>query len=330
MRGSSSLLGVVSGALAVALLGVEGQAGADPMSTSPEQAYDQGQIPAARSLAMGDALNALGVSTPGIFMNPANLPLARVYHLEAFGAYSPEAQRQTYGVAIADSVINAAHVSGGLGGTWNEMDPDGLHRIWTDVRAAIAAPLGDYFSLGITGRYLNVTQNHGAGPFGPSYASDGNSGGSLFNQLTFDAGATAILGDFRLGLVGHNLTNPGTSLAPTTLVGGLGYTSQVFSAEIDGMGDFTTFGSTTGRIMAGVELFLASHYALRGGWRYDSGTAINAGSLGLGYIDVHWSAELSARHDIISEHAGTLGILSLKYFYDATGSTGGSDEPDPI
>ncbi len=71
------------------------------MSTSPEQAYDQGQIPTARGLAMGDALNALGVSTPAIFMNPANMPLARVYHLEAFGAYSPEAQRQTYGLAIA-------------------------------------------------------------------------------------------------------------------------------------------------------------------------------------------------------------------------------------
>lgn len=330
MRGSSSLVGLVAGALAAALLSVVTPVQADPMSTSPEQAYDQGQIPTARGLAMGDALNALGVSTPAIFMNPANLPLARVYHLEAFGAYSPEAQRQTYGLAIADSVINAAHISGGLGGTWNEMDPDGLHRVWTDVRAALAAPLGDYLSLGITGRYLNVTQNHGAGPFGPSYASDGNSGGSLFNQVTFDAGATAILGDFRLGLVGHNLTNPGTSIAPTTLVGGLAYSSQVFSAEIDGMGDFTTFGSTTGRIMAGVELFLAGHYALRGGWRYDSGTAINAASLGLGYVDPRWSAELSARHDLIGDHAGTLGILSLKYFYDAVGTGGGGDEPDPI
>ena len=326
MRGRS----LVVGALSLALLGFPGVAGADPMSTSPEQGYDQGNIPAARGVAMGDALNALGVSTPGLFMNPANLPLARVYHLEAFGAYSPEAQRQTYGLAIVDSVINAARVSGGLGGTWNQMDPDGIHRVWTDVRAALAAPLGDYLSFGVTGRYLNVTQNHGAGPFGPSYASDGNSGGSLFSQVTFDAGATAILGDFRIGLVGHNLTNPGTSLAPTTTALGLGYTSQIFSVEVDGMTDFTTYGSTTGRIMGGAELFLAGHYALRGGWRYDTGSALNAPSLGLGYIDVRWSAELSARHDLTSDHPATLGVLSLKYFYDASGSTGSSDEPDPI
>jgi hypothetical protein len=321
---------LVVGALIAALLGVAATAGADPMTTSPEQAYDQGQIPTARGVAMGDALNAVGVSTPALFMNPANLPLARVYHLEAFAAYSPEAMRQTYGLAIVDSVLNAAHVSGGLGGTWNQMDPDGLNRTWTDVRAALAAPLGDYLSFGLTGRYLNVSQNRGAGPFGPSYASDGNSSGSLFNQLTFDAGATAILGDFRVGLVGHNLTNPATSLAPTTGALGLGYTSQVFSAEVDGMADFTTYGSTTGRIMGGLELFLSGHYALRGGWRYDTGTTLNTPSLGFGYIDTHWSAELSARHDIVATHAETLGILSLKYFYDAVGTTGSSDEPDPI
>ncbi len=326
MRGSP----LPVGALILALLGASRVAEADPMSTSPEQAYDQGNIPAARAVGMGDALNALGVSTPALFMNPANLPLARVYHLEAFAAYSPEALRQTYGLAIVDSVINAARVSGGLGGTWNQMDPDGLHRTWTDVRAALAAPLGDYLSFGLTGRYLNVTQNHGAGPFGPSYASDGNGGGSLFSQVTFDAGATAILGDFRLALVGHNLTNPGTSLAPTTTALGVGYTSQIFSIEVDGMTDFTTFGSTTGRIMGGAELFLGGHYALRGGWRYDTGTALNTPSLGLGYIDVRWSAELSARHDLIGSHADTLGVLSLKYFYDATGTTGSGDEPDPI
>jgi hypothetical protein len=320
----------VVGALALALLGISSAAEADPMSTSPEQAYDQGQIPAARAVGMGDALNALGVSTPALFMNPANLPLARVYHLEAFGAYSPEAVRQTYGLAIVDSVLNAAHVSGGLGGTWNEMDPDGLHRVWTDVRAALAAPLGDYFSVGATGRYLNVTQSHGVGPFGPSYASDGNAGGSLFSQITFDLGATASLGDFRLGLVGHNLTNPGTSLAPTTTALGLGYTSQIFSVEVDGMADFTTFGTTTERIMGGAELFLGGHYALRGGWRYDTGTSLNAPSLGLGYIDVRWSAEISGRHDLVGSHADTLGVLSLKYFYDASGTSGSSDEPDPI
>jgi hypothetical protein len=315
---------------AAVLLAVSSRAAADPMSVSPEQAYDQGQIPTARGVGMGDALNAIGVSTPGIFMNPANLPLARVYHLEAFGGYSPEAGRQTYGLAIADSILNASHVSGGLGGTWNQMDPQGLNRTWTDVRLAIAAPLGDYVSLGGTGRYLNVGQNRGVGPFGPSYASDGNGSGPLFNGVTFDLGATALLGDFRLGLVGHNLTNPGTGIAPTTGALGLGYTTQVFSAEVDGMADFTTYGSTTYRVMGGLEVFLAGHYALRGGWRYDTGSALNTPSLGFGYVETKWSVEIGGRHDLTSNHAETFGLLSLKYFYDAVGTGSGGDEPDPI
>src|ERR1700761_8822521 len=93
--------------------GLAGVAKADPPKTSPEQAFDQGEVPNARAVAMGGALTALGVSTTSLFLNPANMALAHVYHLEAFAAYSPEARRQTYGAAIVDSVLNSAHVAGG-------------------------------------------------------------------------------------------------------------------------------------------------------------------------------------------------------------------------
>ena len=164
-----------------------------PMSTSPEQAYDLGEIPSARSVGMGGALSALGVSTPALYLNPANMALARVYHFEALAAGSPEAQRQTYGLAIVDSVLNSARLSGGIGGTWSEFDPSGLHRQWTDVRAAAAMPLGDYLAFGVTGRWLQVDQSVAAGPFGPSLASDGTPNGSLLNTLTFDVGATGCI-----------------------------------------------------------------------------------------------------------------------------------------
>lgn len=303
---------------------------ADPMTTSPEQGYDQGEIPAARAVGMGGALNALGVSTPALFLNPANLPLARVYHIEALGSFSPEAQRESFGAAIVDSVINAQRLAGGIGGTWNQMDPQGLDRVWTDVRAGLGVPLGDYLSLGMTGRYLHVEQHTAAGPFGQSYASDGTSSSPVWNGLTFDLGATALLGDFRLALVGHNLTNPATALAPTTTAFGAGYSSGIFAVEADGMADFTTFGTTTWRAMGGAELFLAGHYALRAGWRYDTGTQLNTPSLGLGYLDIQWAIEAAVRHDLESDHAATTGVLSLKYFYDATGAAGTPDDPDPL
>jgi hypothetical protein len=325
----TALRGRVAASLAVLTsLVTPALARADRMTTSPEQAYDLGEVPSARAVGMGGALNALGVSTTALYLNPANMSLARVYHLEALGAYSPESQRETIGLAIVDSVINTSRVSGGVGATWNEFDASGIHRVWTDIRGGLAFPLGDHFAIGATGRWLRVDQGISEGPFGPSLASDGTSSSPVFNALTFDVGATALLEDFHFSVVGHNLTNPGTALAPTTGAAGIGYLSPVFALELDGLLDFTTYGSTQGRVMAGGELFVADHYALRGGWRYDGGTNINALSLGVGYIDPRWGIEVGLRHDLIGAHAGTLGVLSLRYFYDATGATTAADEPD--
>jgi len=301
------------------------------MTTSPEQAYDLGDIPSARAVGMGGALNALGVSTAALYMNPANLPLARVYHLEALGALMPEAQRETVGLAVVDSVLNTSRLAGGVALDWSQLDPDGIHRSWTDARAGIAMPVGDHLSFGATGRWLRVNQTVDTGPFGTSLASDGTSGQPLFNALTFDLGATAIIVDgLQVALVGHNLTNPGTAIAPTTAAAGLGYTTPTFAIEADGMLDFTTWGRTQGRVMGGAEAFVAERYALRAGWRYDSGERVNAPSLGIGYIDPKWSVELSGRHDLVSEHSSTLIVLSLRYFYDPTGGTTPPDEGDSM
>lgn len=325
-RGTAVLAGVLAG---LAVSTAAHHTFAQAMSTSPELAYDQGEIPSARALAMGGALNALGVSTTALYLNPANMALARVYHIESLAAFSPEAKRQTYGLAIVDSVLNTGRVAGGVGGTWSVMDPSGTHRSWTDLRAALALPLGDHFAIGATGRWLRVDQNVGAGPFGHSFASDGTTDGPLLNALTFDAGATATIGDaLRIGVAGHNLTNPGTALAPTVGAVGIGYGTHEVSVEADGLLDFTTYGSVRGRLMAGAELFLADRYALRAGWRYDGGTRVHAASLGFGYIDPRWSVELAVRHDSISDHASTFGVLSLRYFYDASNSTTPADEPD--
>ena len=312
------------------LLGAARDAGAAPMSISPEQAYDLGQIPSPRPVAMGDALNALGVSTSALYLNPANMPLARVYHLEGLVAYGPESTRQTYGLAIVDSLLNAGHISGGVGATWSDYDPQGTQRQWIDGRLALALPLGDHFSFGVTGRWLRLGQTRGAGPFGADNLSDGGSG-PMYNLITFDAGATAsIIDGLRVSVVGHNLTNPGSALAPTTGAAGIGYTTPLFSLEMDGLLDFTTWGSTKGRVMGGGEVFLADRYAIRAGWRYDAGMNVNAASVGFGYIDPRWSVEAAYRHDILSEHASSLMVLAFRYFYDALGNTSPVDQPDSL
>jgi hypothetical protein len=299
---------------------------ADPATTSPEQGYDQGEIPSPRALAFGGAQNALGASTTALYGNPANLPLTRVYHFEGIAAISPEARRQSYGGAIVDS--STSRVSGGFGGTWNVLDPDGIHRQWTDLRVVLAYPLGDRFSVGATGRYLRATQPASSGPLGASLASDGTPDAPMLNAVTFDVGATILpVNGLRMGVVGHNLTNPGTSLAPTLVAGGIGYAVDIFSLEADAQADFTTWKSTRARYMLGGEVFLASHFPLRLGYRYDDGFKTHAVSGGLGYIERRWSFEVSVRRDVAGQNRSTMVVAGLRFFYDAA-HAGDAETPD--
>jgi hypothetical protein len=301
-----------------------GVASASPSTTSPEQGYDLGEIQSPRALAFGGAQAALGTSTTALYLNPANLPLARVYHFEALAGVSPEARRQSYGGAIVDSSTSA--LAGGLAGTWNLQDPDGLNRQWTDFRLVLGYPLGDRFAVGAAARYLRTTQGQSTGPFGSDLVSDGLAGQAILNMFTFDIGATLIPVDgFKIGFVGHNLTNPGTALAPTTVQGGAGYGSELFSVEADVLGDFTTYNTAMARVMLGGELFLGGHVPVRLGYRYDEGTATHAVSGGLGYVDKSWSFEVSGRHDLIGEHPATMIVAAIRFFYNPEGGGGGLD-----
>lgn len=315
---------VVAAAVALGALFWPKIAAADPSTTTPEQGYDLGEMQGARGIAMGGAHYALGTSTSAIYGNPANLPMARVYHLEAIGALSPDARRQTAGAAIADS--STSRLAGGLAVNFNMLDPDRVRRSWTDVRLALAFPLADAISFGATGRYLRATQATTRGPLGPSLASDGTKGEPVFSEMTFDAGVTvAPATGLRIGAVGKNLTAPGTAFAPTLVGGGIGYLGPNFSVEGGGLADFTTWKTTAGRFMAGGEFFLLDRIPLRAGYRFDTGAKTHAVSLGAGYVDRRWSVELGGRRDVVAENPMTMLVLALRFFYDSgSGSGNGS------
>jgi hypothetical protein len=315
---SISRLGVL------AILCAAKAASADPSTTTLEQGYDLGQIQNPREMAFGGAQTAIGTSTGALYNNPANLPLARVYHFEGLAAVSPEARRQSYGLGVVDS--STSRLAGGIAATFNALDPDGIHRTWTDVRLGLGYPLGDRLAVGAVVRYIRANQGITSGPLGASLVSDGTPAGPIFDDLTVNLGATLIPADgFRIGVVGQNLTNPGVGFAPTTLQSGAGYTSELFSLEADAMADFTTYKSIAGRYMAGGELFLGGHVPLRLGYRFDDGTRTHSLSGGLGYVDSKWSVEASVRQDVVSEHPSTMIGLSVRFFYNAEGAGGAVD-----
>lgn len=304
---------------------------AGPASTSVEQGYDLGEIQAPRGIGMGGALNALGSSTEALYLNPANLTSIRAYHFELLGSYWPEAQRYSLGGAVVDS--SSSRIAGGFAGTGtcqDCFDSAGIHRNLTDLRLGVAYPLGTIMSVGGAARYLNVGQSISSGPLGANLVSDGTPNGPLMNAFTFDLGiAVTPIPQLHFGLVGHNLTDPGTGLAPTTLAGGIGYDGGTFAIEADMLTDFTTFGHPEARLMAGGELFVGQHVPLHLGYRYDDGTRSHGLYAGFGYINKQWGVELAGGGDVYSAHPSTLFALSLRYFYDSSGlGNNQAAEPD--
>src|SRR5687767_7964128 len=225
-------------------------AAADRSDLPPEVGYNYGEIETPRIAAMGGAQRAFSNSLEALFINPANMAASRVYHLGALAQIWPEANRQSYGAGAVDSIVSSARIAGGLGGTWNLQDPDGIDRESIDLRFALAFPFSDQFFLGIGGRHLWLEQNGQYSEMSSSAASAGLQGEQSVRGFAFDAGATLKPSQqFAISLVRANLNNPGTGFQPTTVGGGIGFGTDNLTIEGDLLSDFTTWEETTVRAM---------------------------------------------------------------------------------
>src|SRR6185312_10757869 len=198
-------------ALAVALWGfallAPARAMADPSPLPPSVIYNYGETETPRSAAMGGALRAAGFGSTAVYLNPAAMPEAQTYHIEAMLSGTPETRSLFLGGVVVDSLTSRLAGAFSIQGTPIAMDPGGIDRSMLDLRLAIAYPITDFIMLGLTGRYLKINQSGIAGPsngFGWSLASGGlvdpgSISGSpatlnrpdrfaLLNTATFDAG----------------------------------------------------------------------------------------------------------------------------------------------
>ncbi len=301
---------------------------ADASRLPAEVGWNGGDIETARSLAVGGAVRALGGGTTSLYANPANLALQRVYHLEALASIGADARRQTYGAGAVDSV--SGRLAGGIGGHYGFMDPDGIDRKWTDLRLGLAFPFSEKLYAGLSGRYLKLKQN-GTGPLGSSYASGGLAGETMLESFSFDAGITLKPNEqFAIGVLGQNLTNPGTGFQPTMLGGGIGWGGSDLVLEADVLADFTTYADANGksqakmRAMGGLDYLAGDHYPVRLGYRWDQGLRTHAVSGGLGYVDPQFSLEVSMRRTVSGPETltpSTTVVIGLQYFLESSGIT---------
>lgn len=316
-------------AFALAIIGVTSRAHADASKLPPEVGYDYGQTATPRIGGMGGAQRAFSNSTDALFVNPANIAATRVYHVGALGQIWPEARRQTYGLAIVDSIVSASRLAGGISGSYMSQDPNGVDRSAFDVRLALAYPVSEYFYVGASGRYLSLKQSgYPSGLFDlqPSQAAGGLSDKAIVQQVTFDAGITAKPAkEVALSLVEYNLTDPGVGFLPFMLGGGAAYGTTEFTLEADAVADFTTYSSTTWRAMGGGELLVGDHVPLRAGYRWDQGRESHALSFGLGYVDQSYALELSVMR-VVAGDAATAVLIGFRYHVDSAGLV--SEEPE--
>jgi hypothetical protein len=298
--------------------------------------FNYGEVETTRALALAGAMRAAGNATTAPFMNPANMTLSRVYHIEALATVVPEFGRQVYGGVIVDSITN--RLAGGIAVTGGFLDlgdaATSLDRSWIDVRLALAYPIADVFNIGIGGRYLKVTQD-GLGPLGDSKASgglkdpEGDGRLSLMNLPTFDAGVSVKIADLLvIGASGQNLTYPNNGMMPTTFGGGIAVATRDFTIEADGNADFNSYENPTARVMAGGEYLLLDHVPLRLGYRYDQGADSHALSGGVGYIAREFMIEASVRRTLVGPEATTM-VFQVGYFLESSGLTASPDEPAP-
>src|SRR6266542_1485540 len=305
---------------------------ADRSDLVPEVGFNYGETETGRSAGMGGAMRALGNGITGLYSNPANIALTRVYHLQALAQIWPEARRQTYSASAVDSVTG--RLAGAIGGQYGVLDPDGVDRKWTDVRLALAFPLSDHLYAGLTGKYLKLRENGFPRPgFGlpNSAASGGLAQEAIVDGFTFDAGLTITPTDaLFIGVVGSNLTDTGNGFRPLMLGGGVGYGTNDVTIEGDFAADFRTFTNADGssrtnlRLMLGFEYLAADHYPLRLGYRYDQNQQTHALSAGVGYIDPQFSIDLGIRRSVSSEEPFgpvTAVVIDLQYFLESTGIT---------
>lgn len=268
-----------------------------PVSSVPrEDSFESG-----RSLALGLGNRASTSGTAALAGNVANMAMVPLYDLET--TFSNVAGERTFGTggAVVDS--RTAKVAAGLM-TRGVFGNRGRNYSGFDVKLGLAMRLGDRLSLGVAGRYLKLgaNQTSAAGqPVGPSAKG-----------FTMDAAArVTLIEGLHFAVLGENLVDRHSPLAPQRVGGGLGYSwKRMLDVGFDLLTDLSTFRNAQLLLGTGVELVLAEKFPLRIGYRGDLGREIHALTAGVAYREQKVSLAFSMRQEFGS-YGETVLLLSI-------------------
>lgn len=274
-------------------------------------AYD---IQNARPLALGGGSRAFCPSNASLYLNPAGMAVARLYHVETmYGyGYAENANTHVAGGSVVDSVT--APVAMGLSFNYVGFDPDGIDRTEYDVRLSAAYYIARLLSIGLSLKYVYANQE-GYGHLTTNLFVP--NGDEQLNTVTIDVGTTLTIGQvFSAAVVGYNLTNTGSQHAPLSLGIGLGLTISAFVVVADVLLDFTSAEDLMVRAMGGAEYLVNDNWPIRLGYRWDQLMDTHAVTGGFGYVSQRFGVELSLRQEVSSpdDQLDTNLVVAIRYF----------------
>lgn len=261
-----------------------------------------------RGLALGSGMRASSISTAALAYNPSALPFGRLYHMEGSVDYSPNNDTLMLGAAIVDSLTSS--LAAGLSARAILPQGDAAAEGF-DIRLGAGIPLSDAISLGVSGRYLNITapaslRATGADNVDPDPSERG---------LTLDVALGIHPAEgVHLSVLGYNLINRHSAYAPVMAGGSVGFNvGESLTLGGDVIADLTTFDRTTFLVGGGMEYLHDATIPLRAGYMFDSGRELHYVSAGVGYNDQKMGIEVGFQQGVSGTN-DTRVLASLRYF----------------
>ena len=240
----------------------------------------------ARSLGVGDATQALGMGTAGLYFNPAAMSQITQYAIDAGYGFDDETATHNLHAAVTDSQTNS-DFAGGASYTFFKSSRDGDAYEGHDIRAALSGKYGTGdFSIGFgaTFRYLHVTGDNVS-----------------INYPTLDAGVlVGIKETFFIGVAGQNLIKI-ARFAPRQLGLGLGFVWNPVNVGATVVLDFESKDKTMASPGGGVEFIAGGVVALRAGFLWDRAVDQKRVTGGLGYISQFIAVDIGYGHDVTNK-----------------------------
>jgi hypothetical protein len=297
-------------------------------------------VSTARGYGMGSAGIASATGALGALLNPSGLTLTHQYDLEATYGFDVQSLGSTLHLAIADSATNP-HVAMGVYYNYLHSSPRLSYQICPPDRAtcppfalandisrgghetglAIAVPIGRFFSLGLTSKYITVStqaNNPSANVMGQpaTFTLDSSTSAASADGFTIDLGMTIhISQSLNLAVVGYNLVPLYSIEAPVALGFGISYLiADRLLVVADGVIDFNKYrdasGSrrTTGRIGGGLEYVVAGIVPVRLGVTGDTGRPGTFLAMGVGYLHRSFGIDLAYQQQV---QAGTDSFIAV-------------------